>query len=192
MNAACTTLKQWDYEGFGRDRWQCPDEVVRSLEIGGGDHVADLGSGSGYFTFRLAQAVSPRGRVYAVDVDEDMNRLIRNRAGEKNAENIEVILARYDDPLLPESGVDLIFTCNTYHHIEERRDYFTMARKYLRPGGRVAIIDYDGSGWLERLLGHWVSGEEMEREMKDAGYRLEGEFHFLKKQHFLVFSAEQP
>ena len=189
--AGCTTLKQWDYEGFSRDEWQRPEQVIRSLQIGEGEYVADLGSGSGYFTFRLGEAVSPAGKVYAVDIDEKMNQLVASRAEKEGAENVEVILARYDDPLLPESGVDLIFTCNTYHHIEERAIYFAKTRQYLHPEGRIAIIDYNGAGWLERLLGHWVEREQVEEEMKKAGYQLDHEFHFLKKQHFLVFSAEE-
>jgi len=72
-STACTDIKKWAYEGFNRDEWQKPEEVIKALSIQPGDHVADLGSGSGYFTFRLADAVGPTGKVYAVDIDKDMN-----------------------------------------------------------------------------------------------------------------------
>ena len=68
--AGCTTLKRYAYEGFNRDKWQKPEEVIRALRIQPGQVVADLGSGSGYFTFRLARAVDPGGKVYAVDVEK--------------------------------------------------------------------------------------------------------------------------
>lgn len=189
MTVGCSTLKRWGYEGFDRDEWQQPQRVISSLGIQPGDHIADLGSGSGYFTFRFAEVVAPMGTVYAVDVDADMNEYLEARAREEEQENVEVILAEYQDPLLPESSVDLIFTCNTYHHIEDRASYFAKAQRYLRPNGRVAIVDYNGKGWLEKLLGHWVSREEITSEMSKAGYRLVSEFRFLQRQHFLIFST---
>ncbi len=99
-----------------------------------------------------------------------------------------VILARYDDPMLPENGVDVIFTCNTYHHIEDRVAYFARAARYLRPGGRVVIIDMLPSAWLQRISGHVSPPELIRREMRDAGYQLAHEFSFLREQSFLVFT----
>ena len=190
VSAGCTILKLWDYEGFNRDEWQQPQRVIHSLGIQAGYHVADLGSGSGYFTLRLAEAAGPEGKVYAVDVDSSMNEYVEKRCREKGYENVEVILAKYHDPLLPKSSVELIFACNTYHHIEDRVTYFQNARKYLRRQGLVAIIDYNGRGWFERLLGHWIPRGEIEAEMMEAGYRLHREFTFLEEQHFMVFSVD--
>src|SRR5574341_1008495 len=73
LTGGCTDLKRFSYEGFGRDGWQRPEEVLRAVGVRPGDHVADLGSGGGYFTFRLAKAVGPTGKVYAVDVDKGLN-----------------------------------------------------------------------------------------------------------------------
>ncbi len=189
--AGCTQCKRFAYEGFRRDRWQHPEQVVQSLGIRAGDHVADLGSGGGYFTFRLAKAIGPSGRVYAIDVDAGLNDYVAARAREDGLDNVAVILAKYDDPLLPEGGVDLLFTSNTYHHIEHRAAYFSNARKYLRPGGRVAIVEYAGKGWFDSWFGHYTSSETIRGEMEAAGYRLQQEFDFLPRQHFLVFAAAQ-
>lgn len=186
----CNALKRTAYEGFDRNEWQHPEEVIRSLGLQAGGKVADLGSGSGYFTVRLASAVGSTGKVYAVDVDREMNDYVAQRAQEEGYNNIEVILAEYDDPLLPESGVDLIFTCNTYHHLENRVQYFTNARKYLRPNGRVAIVDFNGEGWFQKIFGHWTASEVIQKEMEEAGYVLQREFTFLPKQFFLVFSTQ--
>jgi arsenite methyltransferase len=184
----CTALKRWAYEGSGRDEWQQPDEVIRALGLHPGDRVADLGSGSGYFTFRLAKAVGPTGFVYAVDVDEDMNEYVARRAREEQIGNVGVILARYDDPLLPASGVDLIFTSNTYHHLQNRTAYFGNARKYLRPGGRVAILDLAGKGWFDWLFGHWTPSATIRSEMEAAGYRFDQEPRVVERQSFLIFA----
>lgn len=187
--AGCTTLKRCAYEGWGRDEWQRPEEVIRALGLHAGDRVADLGSGSGYFTFRLANAVGPTGHVYAVDVDESLNAYVAARAREKGVGNVSVVLARYDDPLLPDPGVDVIFTSNTYHHLEDRTAYFRNARRYLRPGGRVAILDLAGKGWFDSLFGHWTQAETIRHEMEAAGYRLAQEPAIVERQSFLIFTA---
>lgn len=186
--AGCTKLKQCAYEGVGRDEWQKPDEVIRSLAINPGDHVADLGSGGGYFTFRLAKAVGPSGKVYAVDVDKGLNDALAKRAKQEGIANVEVILAKVDDPLLPKSGVDLIFTSNTYHHLQDRARYFANAKKYLRSTGHVAIVEFNGTGWIEGMPGHHTAKEAIASEMKAAGYTLQKDFDFLPRQHFLIFS----
>jgi ubiquinone/menaquinone biosynthesis C-methylase UbiE len=186
--AGCTALKKCAYEGFGRDGWQQPERVLQSLAIKPGERIADLGSGGGYFTFRLSQAVGPTGKVYAVDVDKDMLEDLAERAKNDGYRNIEKVLAKYDDPSLPESGVDLIFTSNVYHHIEARAKYFADAARYLRPGGRIAIVDFNGKHWSATFVGHTTPVELIKKEMEEAGYRLEREFDFLDRQSFLVFS----
>lgn len=144
---SCARLKQCAYEGLNRDQWQQPDRVVESLQIHPGDQVADIGSGSGYFVFSLAKSVGPDGKVYAVDVDKEMNDLVAERAKKSGIANVEVILAKTDDPSLPRTGVDLIFTSNTYHHIDNRVTYLTNLRKYLRPNGRLPLsISTGGHG----------------------------------------------
>lgn len=187
----CARLKQCAYEGFTRDQWQQRDRVIESLEIRPGDRVADIGSGGGYFVFALAKAVGADGKVYAVDIDQAMNDLVAQQAKKEGVGNIEVILAKSDDPLLPSSGVDLIFTSNTYHHIENRVNYFSSLPNYLRPNGRIAIIEFDRRGWLDGLWQHYTPSEFIKREMEQAGYRLQREFNFLDRQSFLIFVPTQ-
>ena len=185
--SGCATLKQCAYEGLSRDDWQQPERVIQSLRIRPGDSIADLGAGSGYFTFRLAEATGPGGRVYAVDIDPDMISLIETKAKERGLQNVQAVRARPDDPSLPEGGIDLIFTSNTYHHIENRARYFMALRKVLRPGGRVAVIEFDRRSWLSGLFKHYTPSEFIKREMEQAGYRLAHEFNFLDRQSFLLF-----
>jgi ubiquinone/menaquinone biosynthesis C-methylase UbiE len=188
----CARLKQCAYEGFTRDQWQQRDRVIESLQIRPGDRVADLGSGGGYFTFWLAKAVGPNGKVYAVDIDEEMNDLVAQQAKKDGFGNVEVILAKPEDPLLPSPGVDIIFASNTYHHIDNRVRYLANLQKYLRPNGRIAIIEFDRRGWLDGLWQHYTPGEFIKREMEQAGYSLQREFDFLDRQSFLIFVPKPP
>jgi cyclopropane fatty-acyl-phospholipid synthase-like methyltransferase len=185
----CTTAKRFMYEGFGRDAWQQPDRVVADLALAPGAKVADLGSGGGYFTFRLARAVGNSGRVYAVDVDAGMNEHVAEEAAEQGLANVTSVLAAADDPRLPER-VDLVFTCNTYHHLSERVAYFTRVReRYLMPGARIAVVDF-----RPEVTNHSTPRETIEQELTAAGFRLEKSFDDLERQHFLVFTvvAENP
>jgi arsenite methyltransferase len=190
--AGCARLKQCAYEGFNRDQWQQRDRVIESLQIRPGDRIADIGSGSGYFVFALAKAVGPEGKVYAVDVDPAMNALVAERAKKERTGNVEVILAKPDDPILPSAGVDVIFSSNTYHHIDNRISYFANVRKYLRPNGRIAIIEFDRRGWFQGMWKHYTPSEFIKREMEQAGYSLQQEFNFLDRQSFLIFAPNRP
>jgi ubiquinone/menaquinone biosynthesis C-methylase UbiE len=176
-----TTLKRWAYEEPGRDDWQQPDRVIAELGLEPGDVVADLGAGGGYFTFRLATAVGPTGKVLAVDVDRGLLDYVAAEAERRGLYNVETVRAAGDDPRLPEE-VDLLFTCNTVHHFDDRTSYFRGARRYLRPDARVAIIDY-----VDKHRS--APPEVLAAEMSAADYRLEKRNDFLEKQSFLIFAA---
>ena len=188
---SCTALKRCAYESSGRDDWQKPDGVVAALGIRPGDQVADLGSGSGYFTVHLARAVGPEGRVYAVDVDEEMNAYLSERLADEGIENVEVVLGEYEDPKLPDGQIDLLFTSNTYHHIQDRPAYFRRVQADLAPGGRVAVIEYDGrKGLFVKWMGHKTGKEVILEEMREAGYRVIEDSDLLDRQSFILFTPE--
>ncbi|HET6303193.1 MAG TPA: methyltransferase domain-containing protein [Myxococcota bacterium] len=185
--SACSGWKS-DRTPARRDRWQHPERVVESLRIRPGDHVVDLGAGWGYFTFRLADAVGPAGRVYAVEIDEERARSLERAAREGGFSNVEVILAKPGDPLLPDGEIDLVFLCNAYHHIQDRVDYFDRLRVDLKRDGRVAIVDgRDVFAWL--TLGHFPTRATRHAEMSAAHYRDAETFDFLRFQSFEVFAA---
>lgn len=190
--AACSGIKRCSYERAGRAEWQQPEAVIAALGLEPGQRVADVGAGSGYFTFRLAEAVGPEGRVYAVDVDEDMLALLRERVAEEGASQVEVVSGGYDDARIPAPGVDVILTVNTYHHIEAREAYFARLAQSLKPGGRLAVIDFDEpAGFIHRtfLSSHRMDPEVIETELAAAGYRLLERHEFLPQQSFMVFAA---
>lgn len=187
---SCARFKAFGYEGFFRDRWQQPANVMESLGIVPGSHVVDLGAGGGYFTFKFADAVGTSGKVYAVDVDKEMTEYLQKQIRKRGYSNIEVILGEFRDPLLPDSLADLIFICNTYHHIANRVDYFARLKTDLKSDGQVAIIDLRPGGWLGKLFGsHWTDESIILEEMLSAGYSIHRKYDYLPKQHFLVFSA---
>jgi arsenite methyltransferase len=179
------------YSGFGRDRWQKPDDVIATLGLKPGDRVADLGSGGGYFTFRLARAVGPTGVVFAVDRDGGLLEEIGRRATRENTANVRTVDARDDDPALPEP-VQLVFVSNAYHHLENRVDYFRGASRYLAPGGRIAILEGKREGLMARLFGHATSPATIRAEMRSAGYRVVDAHDLLHRESFLVFALEEP
>ena len=188
--SGCTYLKRKAYEGFwGRDEWQQPERVVEALDLSPGQWVADLGAGGGYFSFRLADAVGAGGRVYAIDVDPGMLSYLDDRIESDDYSNLETVRADFDDPRVPGDGVDLIFTSNTYHHIDDRIAYFGGARRYLRPGGRIAIIELrEQGGMMSWLIGsHFTDPALIDREMTAAGYDRVATHDFLERQSFQVF-----
>lgn len=174
-----------------RDQYQKPFQVIEALNLKPGQAVADLGSGSGYFTRRLVGAVTESGKVYAIDVEPEMLQYVENSLVHTHAPyNAEFILARPDSPKLPVESVDLIFVCNVFHHLEDRTSYFRNVRSALKSGGRIAIIDFyhdERSGDLGFPKQHLVPQEKAIAEMTAAGYRLEREHDFLPRQYFLEF-----
>ena len=189
---ACTHVKRCSYEGFGRDDWQHPERVVAALGLEPGDRVVDLGAGSGYFTFRLAEAVGPAGRVEAVDIDPDMIAYLDERIASGSHGNVRTVLATPSDPGLEGDDVDLVFTVNTYHHMEDREAYFAGLARYLAPDGRVAVIDLQesGQGFFFRLFlgSHTSDPAVIASEMAAAGYRRVESHDFLTRQSFQVFA----
>ena len=117
---------------------------------------------------------------------------LQQRARDEGYRNVEAVRGDVDDPLLPEDSLDLVFTCNTYHHLPDRIAYFARLKKYLRAGGRVAVIEFNGEGWFQKLFKHSTDAEVIRSEMQAAGYRQERSYDYLPRQHFLVFSKVGP
>ncbi|MEE9606753.1 MAG: class I SAM-dependent methyltransferase [Myxococcota bacterium] len=187
----CGSWKRCAYEDFGgRDDWQNTEQVIAALEIRPGDRVADLGAGGGYFTFRLADAVGPKGMVYAVDVDDDMIEYLNERVAEEGHANVRVVRGEFADPLLPDGQIDLLFTSNTYHHIEDRVAYFKGVRRDLRPGGRVAVLELNDREWFPRTFGHYTAEDVIVQEMTEAGYQLDKSLDLTERQSFTIFVSE--
>jgi arsenite methyltransferase len=185
--AGCAEMAYRHMNDPSRDVWQKPKEVIEKLAITPGSRVADLGAGGGYFTWYLAGAVGPQGTVYAVDIDETGLGIIKKEMNARGINNVVPIHAEPSDAKLPDP-VDLVFTCDTYHHMNDRIAYFRSLTRYLKSDGRVAILDFHPHGFFSGLLGHGTAKETVRREMESAGYRLAAEFDIVESQHFQIFS----
>jgi cyclopropane fatty-acyl-phospholipid synthase-like methyltransferase len=174
------------FDDPARADWQKPDQVIAALALAPDARVADIGSGTGYFSVRLARAV-PQGTVYGADLESDMVKYLNARAAKEKLPNLTSILAAPDDPRLPEP-VDLVLLVDTYHHIGARPDYFAKLRDRLRPGGRVAIIDFKPDSPTGPPPAGRVAPAQVEKEMAQAGYRRVAAHDFLPYQYFLVFA----
>jgi SAM-dependent methyltransferase len=175
------------FDDPSRDAWQKPDAVIRALAPAPDALVADIGSGTGYFAVRLARAV-PQGHVYGADLEPDMVRYLAERGRREGLANLTSVQAAPHDPRLPRP-VDLVLVVDTYHHIAERPGYFGRLHRSLRPGGRVAIIDFlpDAPEGPPRHVR--IPAAVVKEEMGRAGYGLVTEHTFLPQQYFLVFAA---
>jgi SAM-dependent methyltransferase len=118
-------------------------EVIARLGLKGGDLVADIGAGPGVFSWPLARAVAP-GTLYAVEVDKPFIDHLQDRARTQQLTNVKPVLGKYEDPLLPEK-VDLAFFHDVLHHVDKRADYLKKVASYLKPSGRIAVIELDAT-----------------------------------------------
>ncbi|MBI1765677.1 MAG: class I SAM-dependent methyltransferase [Acidobacteria bacterium] len=159
--------------------------VVDALLIKQGQRVCDLGSGSGLFTRPFARAAGPQGLVYAVDIDEGLLKYVDKTAQEQRLTNIKTIRADESDPKLPEP-VDLIAIIDTLHHIANQPTYLKNLKRYLRPNGRIAIIDFSKT---------WPAGhekmvyklEDLHGWMQAAGFKLISQHYFLDNDFFVIY-----
>ena len=168
-----------------RDAWQKPHEVIQALALKPDAVIADIGSGTGYFSTRFAHMV-PKGRVYGVDTEPDMVKYLAERAKREGLTNLTAVTGATGDPRLPEKA-DLIILVDVYHHVGDRDRYFGRLRDTLKPGGRVAIIDFQMDSPNGPPKSARIAPDRVKTEMKDAGYALVREHAFLPNQYFLIF-----
>ena len=188
-----------DLEGYiarmeepSRAVWQKPDEVVRALGLRPGQAACDVGAGPGYFSLRLARAVGEAGHVYAVDVEPRILAVLRERVRSSNARNVTPVLSLPDDALLPAASCDLILIVDTYHHFPDGPAYLRRLTRALRPGGRIANVDFHKR---ELPVGpppeHKVAREAFLADAAAAGLRLVQEHTFLPYQYFVVLDPSE-
>ena len=171
-----------------RDAYQKPQDVMVALGLRPGEVIADIGAGSGYFTFRLAHHVGHTGKIYAVDVSPNMILHINRRIRESKATNVVSILADPDDPLLPDASVNRFFFSNSWHHIENQTKYLSLMKKMLKPGGEIIIIDFHKKELaVGPPMAMKIARGDLIKQMESNGFRLTREHTSLPYQYFLVF-----
>jgi predicted methyltransferase len=178
-----------------RDDTEEPERVLDALKIPKGATVVDLGAGNGYFTLRLARRVGPGGKVLAVDIQEEMLGLLRQRARAAGLDNIEPVLATDKNPGLPPKSVDLVLLVDVYHEISQPQAVMQAVRESLYPGsdarppGRLVLVEYRGEDPSVPIRAlHRMTHDQVRGELKALGFRWETTHEFLQHQRVVVFT----
>jgi len=187
-------VERWEqvFDDPSRAEWQKPAEIPAVLGLTEGMAIADIGAGTGYFERFFSRAVGGKGKVYAVDVEPAMVQHLSKRALKEGTANVLPTLATAEDPGLPEGSVDVVFICDTYHHIGDRIDYIHRLGRALKPGGTVAVVDYYkkplpvGPG-----MKHKLSERQVIDEFAEAGWDLARQSDILPYQYFLIFKPRE-
>lgn len=182
--------EQWakDFDDPARDAWQLPARVVDALTLKPGQIVADVGAGTGYFSVRLAKAPA-RPKVYAVDIEPSMVAYLKKRAAHDGLTNIIAVQAGADRTNLPEP-VDLVLIVDTYHHIPNRVAYFSALKARMKPGARLAIVDFRKDSPSGPPKEFRFTPDQISAELAQAGFALKTSHAFLPRQHFLVYAVK--
>lgn len=182
--------------GVGRQEWlerpereteELPNRVVRALELRPDDSVADIGAGTGYFTFRISPHV-PDGKVFAVDIEKEMLAMIRSRADERGVTNVVPVLGTETDPNLPDDSLDVALIVFTYTQFTYPREMMENLRRALVPGGRVVLVEYRGEDPTIPVSPlYTLTEDQAKQELTAAGLRWRETRDILPQHHFMVF-----
>lgn len=175
-----------------RENDERPEAVMNALDLHGGDAVADLGAGSGYFTFRLASKVGSAGKVFAVDIQAEMLDAIRRRAATLGVTNVEEVKASETDPKLPPDRVNLVLMVDVYHELAYPYEVMTKVRDALKPEGRVVFVEYrkeDPAIPIKEV--HKMSVDQLQKEMAVMGLVKVRTVETLPTQHIVIFEKRE-
>jgi FkbM family methyltransferase len=171
---------------------EMPEQVLAVMRLQDGEVVADLGAGSGYYTRRMARRVAPSGRVYAVDIQPEMLRILEQNMEQEGITNVESVRGAVDDPRLPAGEMDWIFLADVYHEFSEPEPMLEGMFEALAADGRIALLEYrveDGTG-DHILAAHRMSVRQVITEWEPAGFQLVELHEFLPAQHLFIFQKE--
>lgn len=167
-----------------------PKEILATLDLKPNQNIADIGSGGGYFSYEFSKAVLPNGKVFALDTDHNLLHIVCKSAKRQGLNNLTIVpVTPSATPQLPEK-VRLIFLRNVYHHLENPHGYFLYLKNFLGPEGKIAIIDFHGKSFWQKIFPHYTKPEKIISAMSQAGFKLSSSYDFLPKQSFLVFSPK--
>ncbi len=171
-----------------RETEEAPSRAIAALDLKPTDVVADIGAGSGYYTFRIAPLV-PRGKVLAVDIQREMLEYLEEREKKLGFTNVEAHLGRIDDTQLAPGSVDVVLLVDAYHEFSHPYEMARSMFRALRPGGRVILLEYraeDPSVPIKPL--HKMTEAQARKEMETVGFQWQVTHGFLPWQHFMVFT----
>jgi SAM-dependent methyltransferase len=171
-----------------RETEEEPDKALAAIKIAKGSTCADIGAGSGYMTWRLAELVGPTGKVYANDIQPEMLELLRKNVAERKLANVEPVLGAQDDPKLPAGQIDLILLVDVYHEFSEPQKMLRHIRESLKPDGRLVLLEYRAEDPAVPIRPeHKMSIAQVKQELEPEGFRLDRVSETLPRQHILIF-----
>jgi putative heme-binding domain-containing protein len=174
---------------IGRDAEERPDSLVNALEIPVGASLAEIGSGTGYFTWRLAEKVGPTGKVFAVDVQQKMLDLTAETIKKHRLSNVELVLGAENDPHLSPASLDLVLIAYAYHEFSEPEAMMTAVKRALKPDGRLAIIEFaEGHPFVPQDKAERMTINQIRAEIEPIGFELDRVLDLLPIQNGLVFT----
>ena len=175
-------------ERDSRVREEKPNLTVENLNLQPDAVVADIGAGTGYFSFRIAQQVL-EGKVYAVDIQPEMLEAITLLKKDRQINNVQTVLGQEDSPNLPPESIDLAFMVDAYHEFAYPREMMEGIVEALKPGGRVVLLEYRKENPMIMIKPlHKMTQKQVKKELKAVGLKWQETKQFLPEQHFLVFS----
>jgi ubiquinone/menaquinone biosynthesis C-methylase UbiE len=178
--------KDW-LERRSREQEESVSLAIENLPITTASVVADLGAGSGYYTYRIAPKV-PDGKVYAVEIQDEAIQYLTNRSKELGFDNVIPVKGTETSPNLPENSVDLVILVDVYHELEYPVEMLAAIRKSLKPEGKILLIEYRGEDPEVAIKPlHKMTVRQVEKELEANGFKLIENGQFMKIQHFLVF-----
>ena len=161
------------------------DEVIQKLKLKPGDIVADIGSGSGVFSIPMAKAIAPNGILYAVDIDQKMLDFVAERARKEGVTNLRTVLGEYDDPKLPVKNVDVAYFHRVLHMIEHRQAYLNATVTYLKPDGRVVVIDKNREDSPDSWM--WLNQSDVDTWMAAISFYPAEKFAVFDDRYFVSY-----
>ncbi len=174
-----------------REETEQPEKLLDALKIPEGATVGDVGAGVGYFTWRLAQRVGPKGKVIAVDVQQNMLDQMSENLKKRNITNVQMVLGGANDPHLPDSAVDLALLVDVYHEFSEPEQMIGRIRRALKLNGRLVLVEYRKEDPSIPILPlHKMSVEDVRSEIEPLGFALQQDLEFLPTQHILIFTKK--
>ena len=174
---------------IGRDAEERPDSLVNALEIPAGATVAEIGSGTGYFTWRLAEKVGLRGKVFAVDVQQKMLDLTAQAVKKHQLSNVQLVLGGDHDPHLPAASLDLVFIANAYHEFADPGAIIAAVNRALKADGRLVIIEFaEGRPFGPQDKAERMTINQIRAEIEPLGFELDRMLELLPIQHGLIFT----